>query len=113
MRRGVLVVMFTTACGGKMLGDVDAGDASKPDAAIIDSGGGDDSGLFSCGETGHFVYCSSGTMFCKLVRTSSLHAYSCEVEDANPCAGQPAASAPYDCGCYTAPNGDSYLTLCQ
>jgi hypothetical protein len=104
-----LLLLFLASCG-KLIDDTDAGDAAIPkdasEATTTDTGG---SGLFSCGETGHFIDCDSTTQYCMLVKTSKTHDYSCQTLPAD-CTTP--ASSKYDCGCFQ--SGDEiFLTICK
>ena len=103
-------LLVVASCGGKMIADTDAGDAATTkDVASDGSPAGDGSAVFSCGEAGHFVQCDPATQYCKLLKSSTKHAYSCELL---PVTCTPAASAPYDCGCYQS-GAEIFVTLCQ
>lgn len=99
-----IACLFVCGCG-RLLDVSDAGDAG--DAA---SDAPDDGPSFQCGEGSIFVYCEPSTEYCLLVKTSQAHHYSC-VGDPPPSCTNP-TSAPGDCGCYVAPNGDVYVTEC-
>ncbi len=82
----------------------------------VDGNGADGGTYFPCGESGHYVYCDWESSYCLLVRTSQSRSYSCDLPDggfAPTCAGYPPASVQYACGCYTGPNGEVTITICQ
>jgi hypothetical protein len=105
--RCVLIVSVPlVACGGQIIDDVDASDAApQNDASTSDA-------QFVCGEGNTFVICNPGDEFCRLIRTSTSHHYSCVPNDGvTGCMGSPPASQG-DCGCFIDANGDVYITQC-
>ena len=106
---GLLLGLSLCACG-KLADESDAGDAapdSADDTTDIDANG------FPCGEGSTFVLCHPGTQFCLLTKTSKTHAYQCIGEDDGPPVCSPPVSSPGDCGCYTGPDGEIFITICQ
>ncbi len=102
----LVAALLTCACGGRLAYDADAGDAQANDANT-----GDGNVAFVCGEGNKTINCDPTTQYCLLIRSAHSRAYSC-----NPlppaCTGSP-ASAPGDCGCFTGPDGEIYMTVCQ
>jgi len=108
------VALLTSGCGG-ILDQTDAGDAATHDAGSETGDAGGPPGFFACGEPGNYIYCNPTSQYCLLVRSSHSRDYSCQLADggAPTCAGDPPASAPYECGCYAGPSGEITITVCQ
>ncbi len=115
MRFVVPIFLFSICACGRLLDESDAGDAG--DAALAKEVATNEAGqpLFSCGEGTHIVDCDPATQLCVLVKTSTSHAYTCTFADGGvpSCAGLPAASAKYDCGCFEDSSGEIFFTTCK
>ncbi len=111
MRSCRFACVFLCGCG-RLLDESDAGDAANDAHTDAPADATNDGGFFSCGEGSIFVYCDPASEYCLLQKSSSQHQYSCVADPPN-CADASVASAPFECGCFTAPSGDMYVTVCK